>query len=176
MSKKNNDMVKTNNPRLYVAYGSNLHIDQMARRCPTAKVYARGVLPDYRLVYRGSKTGSYASVVPCEGHTVPIVVWEIQPSDEAALDRYEGYPTFYYKDTVTVKTGRGLIEGMIYIISPNAKPGRPSMYYIDVVRTGYLENGLDLDIFNKSLRYNAKECSNTLSEYHPRGKIAHFPY
>jgi len=144
--------------RLYVAYGSNLHIEQMARRCPTARVYARGSLKDYRLVYRGSKTGSYASVEPCKGSSVPVAVWEITKSDEASLDRYEGYPTFYYKDTVKVKTGRGVLEGMIYIISPTAEPGRPSSYYVDVVRTGYMENGFDLDIFNRSLRYNAEEC------------------
>lgn len=144
--------------KLYIAYGSNLHIEQMARRCPTASVYARGVLKDYRLVYRGSKTGSYASVEPCKGSRVPIVVWEIQPADEERLDRYEGYPTFYYKETVKVKTGRGILEGMVYIISPTAEPGRPSQYYIDVVRTGYIENGLDLDVFNRSLRYNAEEC------------------
>ncbi len=144
--------------KLYIAYGSNLHIEQMARRCPTASVYGRGVLKDYRLVYRGSKTGSYASIEPCKGSSVPIVVWEIEPKDEEKLDRYEGYPTFYYKDIVEVKTGRGIIEGMVYIISPKALPGRPSQYYIDVVRTGYIENGLDLDIFNRSLRYNAEEC------------------
>jgi gamma-glutamylcyclotransferase (GGCT)/AIG2-like uncharacterized protein YtfP len=151
-------MEDMNMSKLYIAYGSNLHIEQMARRCPTASVYGRGVLKDYRLVYRGSKTGSYASIIPEKGVNVPVVVWEIEDLDEQNLDRYEGYPTFYYKDTVEVKTGRGIVKGMVYIISPKALPGRPSQYYIDVVRTGYIENGLDLDIFNKSLRYNATEC------------------
>ncbi|MBO5610547.1 MAG: gamma-glutamylcyclotransferase [Eubacterium sp.] len=160
--------------KLYIAYGSNLHIEQMARRCPTASVYARGVLKDYRLVYRGSKTGSYASVEPCEGSSVPIVVWEIQPEDEERLDRYEGYPTFYYKNTVEVKTGRGILEGMIYIISPKALPGRPSQYYIDVVRTGYIENGFDLDVFNRSLRYNAEECRTLYGQYTTRYRSSRF--
>lgn len=144
--------------KLYIAYGSNLHIEQMALRCPTARVYGRGVLKDYRLVYRGSKTGYYASVVPEQGVNVPIVVWEIEEADELNLDRYEGYPVFYYKDIVAVKTGRGIVSGMIYIISPTATAGRPSRRYIDVVKTGYIENGLDIDILNKSLRYNTLEC------------------
>lgn len=29
-------------PRLYVAYGSNLNLTQMAFRCPTAKVVGKG--------------------------------------------------------------------------------------------------------------------------------------
>lgn len=145
--------------KLYIAYGSNLHIRQMARRCPTAEVYARGVLKDYRLVYRGSKTGFYASVVPEKSKSVPVVVWDIQPEDEKNLDRYEGFPIFYYKDTVKVKTGRGILEGMIYIISPDAVPGKPSSYYTDIIREGYIENGLDLDVLKKSLLYNKKEIS-----------------
>ena len=26
-----------------------------------------------------------------------MVIWEVTATDEAALDRYEGFPTFYYK-------------------------------------------------------------------------------
>ena len=38
--------------KLYVAYGSNLNLEQMARRCPTAKVVGIGVLKDYQLTFR----------------------------------------------------------------------------------------------------------------------------
>lgn len=34
----------------YLAYGSNLNLDQMKRRAPTAKVYGSGRLPDHQLV------------------------------------------------------------------------------------------------------------------------------
>ena len=33
-----------------------------------------------------------------EGHKVPVVLWEIEPTDERNLDRYEGFPIFYYKE------------------------------------------------------------------------------
>ncbi len=32
-----------------------------------------------------------------------MLVWKITEYDEARLDRYEGYPTFYYKDTMNVE-------------------------------------------------------------------------
>lgn len=48
--------------KLYVAYGSNLSKEQMARRCPTAKIYGIGFLNNWELIYRGSKTGAYATI------------------------------------------------------------------------------------------------------------------
>ena len=40
-------------PKLYMAYGSNLNLYQMAYRCPTAQVAGKAVLKDYELLFRG---------------------------------------------------------------------------------------------------------------------------
>lgn len=37
-----------------------------------------------------------------EGESVPVAVWEVSERDELRLDRYEGYPTFYYKKDVKI--------------------------------------------------------------------------
>ena len=37
----------------YIAYGSNLNLEQMARRCPTAKVIGAGEIRDHELLFRG---------------------------------------------------------------------------------------------------------------------------
>lgn len=81
----------------YFAYGSNLNIAQMKRRCPNAKMIGRSYLYNHRLVYKGSKTGAYLTVEPCDNSTVSLGVWEITKADERALDRYEGFPEFYTK-------------------------------------------------------------------------------
>jgi hypothetical protein len=39
------------NKILNLAYGSNLNLGQMAYRCPTAKVYGKGMLLDYQLLF-----------------------------------------------------------------------------------------------------------------------------
>ena len=39
--------------KYYIAYGSNLNLEQMARRCPTAKVVGSTTLKNYRLMFRG---------------------------------------------------------------------------------------------------------------------------
>lgn len=60
------------NQDIYYAYGSNLNLRQMARRCPTAKLLGTGVIPDYELLFRGREEGhSYLTVRPCPGAQVP---------------------------------------------------------------------------------------------------------
>ena len=52
-------MSKNNNPtkdRFYIAYGSNLNLGQMARRCPTAEAVKATYLHNYRLMFRGKGT------------------------------------------------------------------------------------------------------------------------
>ena len=82
--------------RYYVAYGSNLNVRQMLMRCPEARRIGTSVIQDYRLMFKGSKTGSYLTIEPEAGYEVPVGIWSVTDADEAALDRYEGYPHFYY--------------------------------------------------------------------------------
>ena len=53
--------------KLYIAYGSNLNLAQMAARCPSASVYAKGVLNNWELVYRGRKANSHATIIKKAG-------------------------------------------------------------------------------------------------------------
>ena len=48
--------------KYYLAYGSNLNLVQMFRRCPHARVIGHTSLPGMRLVFRGSKTGGQRSL------------------------------------------------------------------------------------------------------------------
>ena len=86
--------------RYYAAYGSNLNIPQMMRRCPDARIIGTATIPDYRLMYKGSKSGSYLTIEPAEGCGVPVGVWEVSEEDELALDRYEGFPKYYVKEEI----------------------------------------------------------------------------
>lgn len=75
----------------YIAYGSNLNLEQMARRCPTAKAVGRGEIKDYELLFRGHRESAVATVEPKKGARVPVLIWDIGPEDERNLDVYEGY-------------------------------------------------------------------------------------
>ena len=144
--------------KLYVAYGSNLNLEQMAYRCPDAHIVGRGMIYDYALKYRGSKTGAYLTIIREKGKKVPVVVWAISESDEHNLDRYEGFPTFYYKKRMKVALENGKsIYAMAYVMFDKALPGIPSEYYIQTCLKGYLANGLDVDVFYESLEDNLNE-------------------
>ena len=48
--------------KYYLAYGSNLNIPQMQYRCPEARIVGTAVIEGYRLLFNGSKTGSYLTI------------------------------------------------------------------------------------------------------------------
>lgn len=144
--------------KLYIAYGSNLNLAQMAARCPSASVYAQGILNNWELVYRGTETNSHATIRRKKGSFIPVLVWEIQPLDEARLDVYEGYPVYYFKQNVMVDINGKKKKAMVYIMDERQLPGRPSLQYIRTIRKGYLDNSFDMGYFEKSLEKNAIEC------------------
>ena len=58
----------------------------MSYRCPGATVAFTGYLMNWKLLYRGSHTGSYATVKRKTGSKVPVAVWNIDDKNEEALD------------------------------------------------------------------------------------------
>lgn len=76
----------------YFAYGSNLNFGQMSYRCPEATVVGTAKLDGYELAFRRG----YLTILPKEGATVEGLIWSVTEQDESHLDRYEGYPRFYF--------------------------------------------------------------------------------
>ena len=144
--------MKKKEPRLYVAYGSNLNIQQMAHRCPTARLYATGVIKDYELQFKGQPQSAFATIAKKPGSEVPVAVWEIQRADEYFLDRYEGYPSHYFKKDVPVELTDGReVKAMVYIMNLRMNFGMPSTHYYRTVHQGYLDCKLDTSVLNKAL-------------------------
>lgn len=142
--------------KYYIAYGSNLNKAQMAYRCPDAKAIMKGYLQDYELYYAGSKSGNYATIRRKEGAVTPVGIWEISAADERNLDRYEGYPVFYRKEVMRLKSkGNEDIRAIVYIMREDAIEGLPSAYYVNVVRQGYRDFGLDEKYITESLQKRA---------------------
>ena len=44
--------------KFYLAYGSNLNVKQMQFRSPDARIVGTAEIPNYQLLFKGSKTGS----------------------------------------------------------------------------------------------------------------------
>lgn len=143
--------------RLYVAYGSNLNIKQMKYRCPTAKLYGTGILEGYELQFKGYPSSAFATIAPKADSSVPVAVWDIKPNDEKSLDRYEGYPTHYFKEDVTVNLGDEEVSAMVYIMNQRMTFGLPSTMYYNTVLTGYKDCGLDTSALETALKESTKQ-------------------
>ena len=144
--------------RYYIAYGSNLSIEQMKVRTPDAVIVGTGMLKDWRLLFR-----QFATIKKCKGYSVPVLVWKISEQDEKNLDRYEGFPRFYIKKNLKVDVTSldgdhfGELTAMIYIMTKKATEARgitplPSKYYYSVLDEGYKSFGFDAKILNEAVR------------------------
>ena len=159
-------MKKQDTRRYYLAYGSNLNVPQMRRRCPTATILGTANLRGWELLFRGSKTGSYLTIEEREGCEVPVAVWVVTPEDEAALDRYEGFPDFYYKKEFRVQykgilTGRRRkITAFAYIMHEDRPLGIPSMFYMRTCREGYDTFGFDRWVLNEAYEKSLEACGD----------------
>ena len=134
----------------YIAYGSNLNLGQMARRCPTAKVVGTALLQDYQLTFR-----CVATIVPKGGAVTPVGVWEIDEQAELSLDRYEGYPHLYRKEYLDVVCNGEKMNCLVYIMN-DGLPSLPNMGYFNAIRDGYRDVGLDESFLITSVRRYGK--------------------
>lgn len=156
--------VRTMETKYYFAYGSNMNLDQMAYRCPDAEAVGRCVLKDYRLAFRGNRTGwGVASILPEPGKEVQGLLWKITPKCEKSLDFYEGYPNLYGKKEVTVRTKTGEQTNVaVYIMNEpyQSQPALPSDYYLKGILDGCRQN----HISQKDVRRAVEETKKELEE------------
>ena len=127
----------------YIAYGSNMVEEQMAHRCPNARLIGMGQLPNHRLEFYLHATVERSRA---HGASVPVAVWEIDADDEWSLDRYEGFPTYYTKHRRKVLMDDGSeIEGMVYIMNM-IRPLIPHASYYNGIRDAYEKLGIGFEI------------------------------
>lgn len=142
------------NKKYYIAYGSNLSVEQMAYRCPDAKIAGQAVLAGWELLFRGC-----ATIAPNPKKNTPVLVWEISERDEGNLDLYEGYPNYYRKEVLNIKLLREgaepeMVTAMVYIMENDFGHRAPSRYYYKVLHDGYKAFHFPMHILEGAL----KEC------------------
>jgi hypothetical protein len=118
---------------LMFSYGSNLNVDEMARRCPAAVPIGEFQLPGWRLVFRG-----VADIIREEGAVCYGGIWCITPACERTLDVYEGVASgVYRREFIPIKSPQhGTNKVLIYTMtSTGIFP--PSVDYLNVIRQGY---------------------------------------
>ena len=142
--------------RLYIAYGSNINLEQMAHRCPNSKIVSKEMLKGYELEFRG-----VATIVPNDKSEVPILIWEIDGRDEHSLDRYEGFPNLYRKELFEIEVDGEKKECMAYLMN-KGQISPPTSYYYNVINQGYEANGMDTSYLRAALERSV--CEQYLDE------------
>jgi len=131
---------------LYFAYGSNLNIFQMKRRCKDSKFLKKIKLKDFRLTFRSKYRA--ADIEPKKNSIVPGALFEISKSDERKLDIYEDYPILY-KKIYFLYYGKKI---MTYTMSKKTSFRYPTERYLNVVKRGYKDCKLDKKFLIKALK------------------------
>jgi hypothetical protein len=125
--------------KLYFAYGSNMDVEQMNVRCPDAKKYSNGKLPNWKLIINSR---GVATIVRSPKDIVEGVIWSLTNNDISILDKYEGVrKNIYIKTHIKVKTDSGSKICIVYIAT-DSNPGESKPGYLELIKKGAEENHL----------------------------------
>jgi hypothetical protein len=106
---------------LYFAYGANMSVDAMGRRCPRSKALGLARLERHRLSVMRE---GWLTAAPDPRSAVYGVLWDLALSDVLALDRYEGLPQgLYAKVHQPVVIATGAKRALVYF-GANSGPGK----------------------------------------------------
>jgi hypothetical protein len=127
---------------LYFAYGSNMNVEAMARRCPRSKPIGLARLERHRLAIMRE---GWLTAVRAPRAAVHGVLWDLALADVPALDRYEGLPKGLYAKTVQLVAVAGGAKWAIVYFGANAGPGAPKPEYLAAVIVAARAWGLPAD-------------------------------
>jgi len=121
----------------YFAYGMNTNLAEMALRCPTAVSLGTAWIDDYEFVFR-----THADIQKSPGSICYGVLWDISKQDLKSLDALEGYPYYYTRFRVRVNLGDHFVYALTYQMNDQTYIQEPGSGYLEMVRTGYKQNGV----------------------------------
>lgn len=128
--------------KYYLAYGSNLNLKAMAKRCPSAVKVGSFRLAGYKLV-----CWQYLNLIPNSNSSVEIGVFSYAKEDEHLLDEYEDYPNLYYKEMIPFMLNGKKEIGLIYFMKKKSLQ-KPTDEYIIECMEGYRDFNFDLNYLN----------------------------
>jgi gamma-glutamylcyclotransferase len=139
---------------LYFAYGSNLSRAQMEARCPGARPVARAYIPDHRLGFAGRAPawdgGGGATIVLAPGERCWGALYEVGPACLETLARHEGRDYTLSRTHVLREDGTR-VHAYLFVRARGFDERAPSDRYVEVIRRGYREWGLDESALDRAV-------------------------
>ena len=131
---------------LYFAYGSNLNLFQMKRRCKDSVFLKKYELKGYKLNFRSKYRA--ADIEKSKNSLVPGALFEISKSDEKKLDLYEDFPILYKKHYFIYKNKKV----MTYEMVRKTPFTFPREKYLNTIIQGYRDCKLDTKFLKNALK------------------------
>lgn len=101
------------------AYGSNMSLNRLKARVPSAVKISNGFIEGYELkCIKKSKDGSGKATIVNTGRTEKIVwgvIFEINENEKPILDRAEGLNHGYHETIIEVRIGKENQNAQVYI-------------------------------------------------------------
>lgn len=147
-------------PYLYFAYGSNLSLKQMRRRCPGAEPVGPFGFGGWRLEFAGRRGVANIVRTDKDADFVEGALYRITAACEQSLDRFEGFShrdpragTYTKVDFVIPATQEDVV---MYVMNNHAcrYTSPPDNAYLDRVREGYDDWGIS----KRGLMDAARRC------------------
>jgi hypothetical protein len=166
----------------YFAYGSNMDIEQIQKRCPNYRFIGIGFLSDYTIAftrYSTTRNSSVADVIRKPGELVWGVLYTLTEEDIKTLDRHEGHPNIYSRKTVTInKVSNNYFEydsailpsnvcesvsAEIYEVVNKEEQPNPSLEYLKHMLDGAFENFLPISYQKFLHKFGISDYNNKLN-------------
>ena len=138
--------------RVFAAYSVGLNRAEMAKHCPTAKPIGTTELKNCNLSFHGGNACALATIKKLKGGSVPALLWEITPQEEAALDRWIGAPEQYRKEMVKVRWNGTAMDVLVYILIGHKPQNKPSAFYYSTLLEGYKAAGFATEILKAAVQ------------------------
>lgn len=130
---------------LYFAYGSNLNLTQMKKRCPNSVPIAKVLLKGYKLVFN-----RVADIIESPKDVVYGAIYEVSDRDIKNLDVYEGFPRLYTEIEVQVEDDAGdMYKAFVYVMVLKGR-GAPAESYYNIIKQGFKEWDLPMQSLIKA--------------------------
>ncbi|MBI5504173.1 MAG: gamma-glutamylcyclotransferase [Deltaproteobacteria bacterium] len=134
---------------LVFAYGSNLCLERLRARTPSARALTAGMLRRHALRWhKRSLDGSGKCDALATGDSADLVwgaVYELSATDKLVLDRFEGLGDDYFEREVVIETpGASMAGVVVYLANPRWIDAavRPYSWYKDFVVRGAAQHRL----------------------------------
>ena len=164
--------MKPFNAAKYFAYGSNLDLSQMKRRCPESRLISKGSLSGHSLTFNRFSNGwggGVADVIQDQDSKVWGLVFEISDSDLERLDRYEGYhkdqTSMYERWKAVIDTPNGQISDVwVDTVVEKQKFVQPTLEYLQIIKDAAVRWNFPKD-YQQTLELVAISIRTTLQRW-----------